>query len=339
MTNDKLPLMPKATAVWLVDNTSLTFKQIADFCGFHVLEIQGIADGAVAANLIGQNPITSQQLTKEEIARCEYNSDAILQLNKNNTEKYDTKTTKSRRQKYTPIASRGDKPNAIAFLLKYHSKINNSQIRELIGTTNKTIDSIRYKTHWNIKNIKPRDPTILGLCTQSQLNEIVNIVNSNNNNNMQIETGKIAPSFNLPCSGGFDIDLSDLRGKNVVLYFYPKDNTPGCTIEAQDFSKNTDQFNKLDTVILGVSKDSIKSHCSFVEKYDLNFYLISDENKELCSKYGVLKEKSMFGKKYQGIERSTFVIDKKGNIVKIYSNVKVKNHVDNVMSFIKELET
>ena len=156
---------------------------------------------------------------------------------------------------------------------------------------------------------------------------------------MTVEIGKIAPSFNLPCDEEVLIDLSDLRGKNVVLYFYPKDDTPGCTIEAQDFTANIEKFKKLDTIVLGVSKDSIKSHCKFIEKYDINFNLISDETGELCSKYDVLKEKSMFGKKYFGIDRSTFIIDRKGNIVKIYRGVKVNGHVDEVLTFLEKLES
>lgn len=154
---------------------------------------------------------------------------------------------------------------------------------------------------------------------------------------MQIAVGKIAPSFNLPCDDGTHIDLSELRGKNVVLYFYPKDDTPGCTIEAQDFAKNLEQFKKYDSIILGVSRDSLKSHCNFIEKYNLNFNLIVDEKGELCEKYDVIKEKSMFGKKYQGIDRSTFVIDKKGNIAKIWRSVSVKDHVNEVLDFVKTL--
>lgn len=155
---------------------------------------------------------------------------------------------------------------------------------------------------------------------------------------MTIETGKIAPSFNLPCDDGTNIDLSELRGQNVVLYFYPKDDTPGCTIEAKDFSAAIEDFKKLDTVILGVSRDSVKKHTKFIEKYDLSFNLISDEESTLCNDYDVLKEKSMFGKKYIGIDRSTFIIDKKGNIAKIFRSVKVNGHVQEVLKFIKEME-
>lgn len=155
---------------------------------------------------------------------------------------------------------------------------------------------------------------------------------------MPVTIGKIAPSFSATCDDESIIDLSELRGKNVVLYFYPKDDTPGCTIEAQDFTKNIEKFVTLDTVILGVSRDSIKSHCNFIQKYNLGFNLISDHNGSICSVYGVLKEKSMFGKKYLGIERSTFIIDKKGNIAGIWKSVKVNGHIDALLAFLDKLE-
>ncbi len=169
MSND-LPLMRKATAVWLVENTSLTFAQIAKFCGLHELEIQGIADGDIAAGIIGQNPILSGQLSQEEITRCEKDSNALLVLNNSVASQIraNKKTTK-----YTPIARRQDKPDGIAYLLKYYPEITNSQIKNLIGTTDKMIDSIRNKTHWNMKLIKPRDIVLLGLCSQSRFNEIL----------------------------------------------------------------------------------------------------------------------------------------------------------------------
>ncbi len=171
MTNQELPLMRKATAVWLVENTSLTFDQIAKFCGLHELEVQGIADGDVASGIIGQNPFMSAQLTKEEVERCEKDQNAELVLNK--TVASTTKSTAKKVGKYTPIARRQDKPDGIVYLLKYYPEITNNQIKKLIGTTNKMIDSIRNRSNWNIKNIKPRDVVLLGLCSQSQFNEIV----------------------------------------------------------------------------------------------------------------------------------------------------------------------
>lgn len=168
--NQELPLMRKATAVWLIENTSLTFVQIANFCGLHELEVQGIADGDVASGIIGQSPILSGQLTHEEINRCENDSKAVLQINKNASSSI---KTSAKRSKYTPIARRQDKPDGIAYLLKYYPDITNNQIKKLIGTTDKMIESIRNRQHWNMKNIKPRDLVLLGLCSQSQFNDII----------------------------------------------------------------------------------------------------------------------------------------------------------------------
>jgi peroxiredoxin Q/BCP len=150
----------------------------------------------------------------------------------------------------------------------------------------------------------------------------------------KINNGEVAPNFVATSTAG-EIKLSDLKGKNIILYFYPKDDTPGCTIEAQDFSKKAQDFDKLDSIIIGVSKDNIASHEKFISKYSLNFDLIADEDKSLCQLYQVIKEKSMFGKKYQGIERSTFLIDRLGKVVKVWRNVKVKGHVDEVYLELK----
>lgn len=166
----ELPLMRKATAVWLVENTSLTFRQIANFCGLHELEVQGIADGDVAAGIIGQNPILSGQLSHEEITRCEKKSDSSLILSKSAGSEIKAAEKNS---KYTPIARRQDKPDGIFYLLKYYPEISNGQVKKLVGTTDKMIDSIRNRTHWNMKNIKPRDVVLLGLCSQSQFNDVI----------------------------------------------------------------------------------------------------------------------------------------------------------------------
>jgi hypothetical protein len=166
----ELPLMRKATAVWLVENTSLTFTQIAKFCGLHELEVQGIADGDVAAGILGQNPILSGQLSREEIVRCEKISEADLVLIQGAASQVRGTEKKS---KYTPIARRQDKPDGIFYLLKYYPEITNAQIKKLVGTTDKMIESIRTRTHWNLKNIKPRDVVLLGLCSQSQFNEVI----------------------------------------------------------------------------------------------------------------------------------------------------------------------
>jgi len=168
--NSNLPVMPKATAVWLVENTSLTFKQIADFCGMHELEVKGIADGEVAQGIMGVDPVTGGQLAKEELERCVQNPAAKLQLA---TSKVQHLITKKKQARYTPIARRQDKPDAIYWLVKNYPDIEDSQIIKLIGTTKSTIQAIRERSHWNTKNIKPRDPVLLGLCTQSDLNKII----------------------------------------------------------------------------------------------------------------------------------------------------------------------
>ncbi len=154
---------------------------------------------------------------------------------------------------------------------------------------------------------------------------------------MTITVGKSCPDFNLESNLGENLSLSDFKGNNVVLYFYPKDNTPGCTIEAQDFNNALDKFEKNDTVIIGISKDSIKSHCNFTDKYNLKFSLLSDPDGEVCESYDVFKEKSMFGKKYMGIERTTLLIDKIGKVAKIWNKVKVKGHVEEVLAELKNL--
>lgn len=154
---------------------------------------------------------------------------------------------------------------------------------------------------------------------------------------MTLEIGSSAPLFSAASDEG-EISLSDLKGKNVVLYFYPKDDTPGCTIEAQDFTKKIKEFEKLDCVVLGVSKDSVKSHCNFINKYNLAYNLLADTDGEICAKYEVIKEKSMFGKKYFGIDRSTFLIDKMGKIVKIWNSVKVNGHVEEVLEALAKAQ-
>jgi thioredoxin-dependent peroxiredoxin len=152
---------------------------------------------------------------------------------------------------------------------------------------------------------------------------------------MPLQEGKAAPSFSLPSTEGKEISLSDFKGKkNVVLYFYPKDNTPGCTQESCDFRDMTKLFAKKDAVILGISADSIKSHEGFRDKFSLSFPLLSDETKETIKKYDVWKEKSLYGKTYMGIERTTVVIDKEGKVRKIFPKVKVTGHAEEVLSSI-----
>ena len=152
-----------------------------------------------------------------------------------------------------------------------------------------------------------------------------------------IEIGHQAPEFTLPATGGQTINLSDFRGKNVVIYFYPKDSTPGCTTESQDFRDGYDAFTQEHTVILGISRDSIKSHERFKEKQALPFELLSDEEETVCNLFEVLKMKNMYGKQFMGIERSTFLIDASGTFREIWRKVKVKGHVEVVLSAVQTI--
>ena len=148
---------------------------------------------------------------------------------------------------------------------------------------------------------------------------------------MALAIGEKAPDFTLPSDEGRDISLHDYEGQKVILYFYPKDNTSGCTLEAKAFRDHLEDFKKLGYAVLGVSRDSIKKHCNFRDKNELNFPLLSDEEEKVVNLYGVLKEKSMYGRKYMGIERSTFIIDEKGNLVKEYRKVKASSHVEDLL--------
>jgi hypothetical protein len=162
------PLMPKATAVWLVENTALTFEQIAAFCGLHALEIKAIADGEVAVGMVGFDPVASGQLTRAEIERAERVPSVRLSLQ---VQDLPQPVQRSKGPRYTPVTKRGDKPDAIAWLLKSHPDLSDTQISRLIGTTKPTIAAVRDRTHWNAQNIKPRNPVLLGLCTQRELEE------------------------------------------------------------------------------------------------------------------------------------------------------------------------
>ena len=164
------PIMAKATAVWLVDNTTLNFKQIADFCGLHELEVQGIADGDVAAGVKGFDPITNNQLTQEEIDKGEADPTHKLKLKFNAAA---VGEEKRRGPRYTPLSKRQDRPASILWLVKFHPELSDGQISKLVGTTKPTIQSIRERTHWNINNIQPIDPVALGLCKQSELDAAV----------------------------------------------------------------------------------------------------------------------------------------------------------------------
>lgn len=164
------PLMPKATAVWLIENTALTFEQVAKFCGLHILEVQTLADSETTQGMVGFDPIASGQLSLEEIQRCEKDSLAHLQIS---TAVTADSVLGKKRSRYTPLAKRQERPDAIAWLLKYYPDLNDSQISRLVGTTKATITSVRSKSHWNAQNIKPRNPVQLGFCTQSELDSVV----------------------------------------------------------------------------------------------------------------------------------------------------------------------
>ena len=164
-------LMPKATAVWLVDNTSLTFEQIADFCGLHPLEVKGIADGEVARDIRGADPIANGQLSRDELDRAENNDKYRMVAQKSRHAEYLKPQKKA--PKYTPVSRRQDRPDAIMWFVRNHPEVADSQIAKLLGTTKATIDQVRNRTHWNTANIKPVDPVTLGLATQLELDAIV----------------------------------------------------------------------------------------------------------------------------------------------------------------------
>ena len=165
-----LPLMPKATAVWLVENTALSFEQIAGYVGMHELEIQAIADGEVAVGIVGVNPVTNGQLTAEEIARCE--ADPALWLKMTKTD-IPLPKARSKGARYTPVSKRQDRPDAINWILKHHAELTDAQISRLLGTTKATISSVRDRSHWNAPNIKPQNPVTLGLCSEPDLEKAV----------------------------------------------------------------------------------------------------------------------------------------------------------------------
>ncbi|WP_341211689.1 cell cycle transcriptional regulator TrcR [uncultured Limimaricola sp.] len=169
------PLMAKATAVWLVDNTTISFKQIGDFCGLHELEVQGIADGDVAAGVKGFDPVANNQLTPDEIEKAEKNPLYKLKLKFNASA---VGEEKRRGPRYTPLSKRQDRPASILWLVKFHPELSDGQVSKLVGTTKPTIQAIRERTHWNIGNIDPIDPVALGLCRQSELDAAVQQANA-----------------------------------------------------------------------------------------------------------------------------------------------------------------
>ena len=162
------PLMPHATATWLVDNTALSFEQIAEFCGLHLLEVQAMADDLASSKYTGRDPLHSGELTQEEIERGQADPNYALQMQQAPVE-----VTRTKGPRYTPVSKRQDKPDGIAWILRSHPEMSDAQISRLIGTTRNTINAIRDRTHWNIQNIQPKDPVTLGLCSQRELDAIV----------------------------------------------------------------------------------------------------------------------------------------------------------------------
>ncbi|WP_284123850.1 DUF1013 domain-containing protein [Parerythrobacter aestuarii] len=168
MADQPKPLMPHATATWLIDNTGLSFEQIAEFCGLHILEVQAMADDLAGSKYTGRDPVHAGELNHEEIARGEADSSYELKMQKAPVE-----VTRTKGPRYTPVSKRQDKPDGIAWILRNHPEISDAQIGKLIGTTRNTIGAIRERTHWNIQNIQPKDPVTLGLCSQRELDAVV----------------------------------------------------------------------------------------------------------------------------------------------------------------------
>lgn len=187
------PLMPKATAVWLVENTSLSFEQIADFCKLHPLEVKGIADGEVAAGIKGLDPITTNQLTREDIERAQKNPDYRLRLAPPKVKLPEMKRTR-KGPRYTPLSRRHDRPNAILWLLRNHPELKDAQIMRLVGTTKNTILQIRERTHWNMASLAPMDPVTLGLCSQIDLDFEVQRAAKDRPRALEEEGGTLLPA-------------------------------------------------------------------------------------------------------------------------------------------------
>ena len=168
MADQPTPLMPHATATWLVDNTGLSFEQIADFCGLHILEVQAMADDLAGSKYTGRDPLHSGELTQDEIEKGQKDSEYRLKM-----QRAPVAVSRTKGPRYTPVSKRQDKPDGIAWLLRSHPEVSDAQISKLIGTTRNTITAIRERTHWNIQNIQPKDPVTLGLCSQRELDAVV----------------------------------------------------------------------------------------------------------------------------------------------------------------------
>lgn len=232
------PLMPRATAIWLLENTKLTFEQIADFCDLHELEVKGIADGDVARSILPVSPIANNQLTKEEITRCEKDPNARLKMIESMAQTIITERTK-KKGNYVPIAKRQDKPSAILWLLKNFPEMSIRQIAKLVSSTKGTIEAIRDKTYWNSANIRPKDPVLLGLCSQSELNDIYELYKKKEgaHHNTNVETKS--------ADEGIDHD-KDIKSPKNKIKFAPiieqikesKKNEISSTLKKEGSKKN-----------------------------------------------------------------------------------------------------
>jgi len=220
-------LMPKATAVWLVDNTSLTFDQIADFCSLHPLEVQGIADGDVAGGIMGANPLQNGQLTREEITKAEADSSYRMILS---DPKVKVAQAKRKGPRYTPISRRNERPGAIKWLVRNHPELKDAQIMRLVGTTKTTIDAVREGTHWNSANLTPMDPVTLGLCSQIDLDMEVRKANRGNVESEPAEQGTMLLSAE-EAMASLTPRETDEEGADVIL---PGTNTPAPTPAEDD---------------------------------------------------------------------------------------------------------
>ncbi|MCC5980514.1 MAG: DUF1013 domain-containing protein [Oceanicaulis sp.] len=211
-------LMPKATAVWLVDNTSLTFEQIADFCGLHRLEVKGIADGDVAAGVRGADPISGGQLTSEEISKAEANQSYRMVATRPKYAELQ-ETARKKGPRYTPLSRRQNRPDAIAWLVRNHPELTDGQISKLVGTTKTTIQAVRDRTHWNASNIKPTDPVSLGLCSQIDLDEQVRKASSRRKameeaGTVKVEEDVLKPAEETAPGASVPTTLDELFGKS-----------------------------------------------------------------------------------------------------------------------------
>lgn len=206
------PLMPKATAVWLIDNTGLSFEQISDFCGLHMLEIQAIADGEVAVGMQGLDPVKGGELEAEEIERCEADPAARLKMTKSAESHAKQQKKKAR---YTPVSKRQDRPDAILWLLKNYPELSDGQIGKLVGTTKPTINSIRDRSHWNMTNIKAQNPVSLGLCSGADLEKAIAVARAKSGTvaaPAEQPTAEPAPESDRPTASAPKIDIASVFG-------------------------------------------------------------------------------------------------------------------------------